>query len=101
MKSIIEDLDKAFNNKIRMGIMAVLVVNDWVDFNTLKTLIKATDGNLSSHLTGLEKVTYILVKKEFVGKKPRTSYKVSEKGKTAFENHLNALENLLKNAQIK
>ena len=100
MKSIIEGLNKAFNNKIRVGIMAVLVVNEWVDFNTLKDLLQVSDGNLASHLTALEKESYIQYKKEFIGKKPRTSYKATDDGKKAFNNHLNALENLLNNNNI-
>ncbi|HAS44682.1 MAG TPA: transcriptional regulator [Microscillaceae bacterium] len=95
--SIIEGLNKAFENKFRIGTMAILVVNDWVDFNTLKKLLKATDGNLASHLIALEKKEYLKVKKEFVGRKPRTSYKATESGKVAFQAHLNALEKLLKN----
>ncbi|MCU0444807.1 MAG: transcriptional regulator [Microscillaceae bacterium] len=100
MKSIIEGLDKAFDNRIRVGIMAVLVVNDWVDFNTLKELLQATDGNLATHLTALEQLQYIEFKKEFVGKKPKTSYRVSSTGKKAFSEHLNALENLLKGQNL-
>ncbi len=76
--------------------MAILVVNDWVDFNTLKKLLDASDGNLASHLTALEKKEYIRLKKEFVGRKPRTSYQATELGKKEFQAHLNALEKLLK-----
>jgi DNA-binding HxlR family transcriptional regulator len=96
MKSIIDGLDKAFDNRIRVGIMAILVVNDWVDFNTLKTLLQVSDGNLASHLSGLEEAEYLIFKKEFVGRKTRTSYQATEQGKQAFTAHLNALENLLK-----
>ena len=95
--SIIEGLNKAFQNNYRVGAMAILVVNDWVDFNTLKKLLKASDGNLASHMTALEKAKYLTVKKEFVGRKPRTSYKATDLGKTTFQTHLNALEKLLKN----
>lgn len=76
--------------------MAVLMVNDWVDFNTLKDLLQVTDGNLATHLTALEEIQYLIYKKEFVGKKTKTSYQATEKGKQAFQSHLNALENLLK-----
>jgi DNA-binding HxlR family transcriptional regulator len=100
MKSIIEGLDKTFDNRIRVGIMAVLVVNDWVDFNTLKELLKVTDGNLATHILGLEQAQYLAVKKEFVGKKPKTSYQATDLGKQAFSNHLNALENLLKGQNL-
>jgi DNA-binding MarR family transcriptional regulator len=96
MKNFIEDLNKAFESRIRLGIMSVLIVNDRVDFNTLKETLDVTDGNLASHISALEKMEYVEVKKQFVGKKPNTSYAVSRKGKKAFEEHLNALELLLK-----
>ena len=96
MKNFIEDLNKAFESRIRLGIMSVLMVNDWVDFGTLKEMLQVTDGNLASHITALEKMEYIKVQKQFVGKKPNTSYAVTKTGKKAFSNHLDALENLLK-----
>lgn len=97
MKNYIEDLNKAFESRIRLGIMSVLMVNDWADFATLKETLDITDGNLASHITALEKLDYIQVKKQFVGKKPNTSYAVTRAGKKAFNEHLNALEKLLKN----
>ncbi|HRG59569.1 MAG TPA: transcriptional regulator [Bacteroidia bacterium] len=96
MKNFIEDLNKAFESRIRLGIMSVLMVNDWVDFGTLKEMLQVTDGNLASHINALEKMEYIKVQKQFVGKKPNTSYAVTKIGKKAFSNHLDALENLLK-----
>ena len=71
------------------------MVNDWMDFNSVKELLHVTDGNLSSHITALEKLNYIEIKKEFVGKRPKTSYRVTQEGRKAFQDHLNALENLL------
>jgi len=94
---MIEGLNKIFESRVRLGIMSVLMVNDWIDFNTLKELLKVTDGNLASHIAGLEKQDYIEIMKEFVGKKPRTSFKATDNGKKAFKKHLTALENLLKN----
>jgi len=79
MKDIIAGLNKEFDNRVRLGIMSVLMVNEWVDFNTLKTLLNLTDGNLASHIAALEKTGYIDVKKEFIGKKPRTTYNVTNK----------------------
>jgi hypothetical protein len=96
MKGIITNINKAFENRIRLGVMSVLMVNDWVDFNTLKELLEVTDGNLASHITALEKEEYIQVRKAFIGKKPNTSYTVSKMGRKAFQEHLNALENLIK-----
>jgi DNA-binding HxlR family transcriptional regulator len=92
MKGIIQQLDKAFESRIRLGIMSVLMVNDWVDFNALKQLLDVTDGNLASHVAALEKKAFIEVRKQFVGKKPNTSFRLTEMGKQAFEQHLQALE---------
>lgn len=91
----INRLNKEFESRVRLGIMSVLMVNDWVDFSEMKNLLEITDGNLASHSSALEKVGYIEVKKEFVGKKPRTSYRVTQSGRQAFTEHLNALEKLL------
>jgi DNA-binding PadR family transcriptional regulator len=93
---VIENLNKAFENRIRLGIMSLLMVNDEVDFNTAKELLKVTDGNLASHTNALEKLNYLQVIKEFVGKKPKTSYKATNQGKKAFSDHIDALEKLLK-----
>lgn len=92
---MIEKLNKAFENRIRLGVMSLLMVNTSVDFNTAKEMLNVTDGNLASHTTTLEKLGYLEVTKEFVGRKPNTSYKATRKGKKAFKEHLDALENLL------
>jgi len=97
MKSNIEDLNKAFESRVRLGIMSNLSVNEWIDFSTLKEMLDITDGNLASHIVALEKMNYLEVKKRFVGKKPNTSYAVTKAGKKAFNEHLNALEQLIKN----
>lgn len=96
MKEVIEKLNKAFENRIRLGIMSALMVNASVDFLALKELLNVTDGNLASHLSALEKVDYIVVTKEFVGKKTKTSYAATPVGKRAFNQHLSALEKLVK-----
>ncbi|MFL5763077.1 MAG: winged helix-turn-helix domain-containing protein [Bacteroidia bacterium] len=97
MKNYIQYLNKAFENRIRLGIMSMLMVNDWVEFSTLKEMLEITDGNLASHISALEKTGYIEVKKQFIGKKPNTTYAVTKAGKKAFNEHLDALEKLLKN----
>lgn len=99
MKNLLDDLNKAFENRIRLGIMSVLMVNESVDFNTLKETLVLTDGNLASHLSALEKLEYIKVHKQFIGKKPNTSYSCTSAGKEAFNNHLNALEKMIKNRE--
>lgn len=95
MKHILENLDKAFESRVRLGIMALLSVNDSVEFNELKEQLDLTDGNLASHVSALEKLNYLQVFKEFVGKKPRTTYQITEKGKKAFSLHVEALGKLL------
>ncbi len=91
----INQLNKEFESRVRLGIMSVLMVNDWVDFSEMKSLLEITDGNLASHSNALEKAAYIEVKKQIVGKKPKTSYRVTQSGREAFTEHLNALEKLL------
>ena len=89
------NFNKAFENRVRLQIMSVLVANEYYDFNSLKDLLDVTDGNLASHLKALEKDEYIIVRKSFIGRKPNTQYLASENGKKAFINHLEALENLI------
>ena len=93
---IIDKLNKDFESRVRLGIMSILMVNDWVDFTEMKTLLNITDGNLASHSSALEKGAYIEIKKEFVGKKPKTSYRVTNLGRASFVAHLNNLEKLFK-----
>ena len=96
MTSIISNLNKAFESRIRLGIMSILSVNASADFNALKELLEITDGNLASHLKALESAQYIQSMKQFIGRKPNTKYKITELGRKNFDEHLNALEKLLK-----
>jgi len=96
VKDILKDLDKAFENRIRLGIMSALMVNDTVDYNALKALLGVTDGNLASHLKSLEKSDYITYSKGFIDRKPKTDYAATAKGKEAFRKHLNAIEQLIR-----
>ena len=93
--NIIQSLNKDFESRVRLGIMSVLIVNDWIDFNEMKEHLQITDGNLASHSTALEKKKYIEVKKEFIGKKPKTSYRITQFGRKEFTNHINQLEKLI------
>lgn len=95
MKNFIDTLNKAFESRIRLGIMSILMVNDQVDFTMLKELLQITDGNIASHIGGLEKLGYVSVTKQFVGKKPNTSYAATIAGKEAFTKHIQALEQLI------
>ncbi len=93
----LDNFHKAFENKARLGIMSALMVNDALSFNDLKELLELTDGNLASHLKALEKFEFIAIHKEFIDRKPNTTYQTTAAGRKAFEEHLAALEELIKN----
>lgn len=95
MKELLVNLNKHFENRIRLGIMSVLMVNDWVDFTTMKEALSVTDGNLASHMKALEGERYVEVKKQFLDKKPNTTYRATIEGRKAFEEHLATLEKLI------
>jgi DNA-binding transcriptional ArsR family regulator len=95
-----DKLDKAFENRVRLQIMSVLVANQRYDFNSLKELLDVTDGNLASHLKALEKEEYITVNKSFLGRKPNTRYVASALGIQAFKKHLQELENLIRQQKV-
>ena len=99
MKNPIGNLNKVFDSRIRMGVMSVLLVNDEVNFNDLKQLLELTDGNLASHLTNLEENGYIKVHKGFIGRKTNTTYSITKAGEKAFAEHIEALENMIKNVK--
>jgi DNA-binding HxlR family transcriptional regulator len=96
MKDLISNINKVFESRVRLGIMSVLMVNDSYDFNSLKKTLDITDGNLASHLKALEEKGMLKVNKKFIGRKPNTSYSVTETGIAEFRNHLKALENLIR-----
>ncbi|AUC15940.1 transcriptional regulator [Tenacibaculum sp. SZ-18] len=96
MKNILNNINKAFDHRIRLGIMSILVVNEYADFKTLKELLGVTDGNLASHSKALEKVGFIIVEKQFIGRKPNTKYVATKLGKEEFKKHVEALEKLIK-----
>lgn len=96
MKNPFDNLDKILEHRLRLQIMSVLVTNDVFDFNTLKETLNVTDGNLASHIKALEKEKYISVNKTFVDRKPNTKYKITERGRTSFKKHLDALEAVVK-----
>lgn len=96
IKKPIEQLNKVFDSRIRLGIMSALMVNEEVNFNELKELIGLTDGNLASHLKTLEENGYMKVQKGFIGRKTNTTYSVTKAGEKAFKQHLEALEQMIK-----
>jgi len=97
MNNPIEGLNKVFESRIKLGVMSILQVNEWVDYNALKEYLEVTDGNLASHLKALETKKFIEVRKQFVGRKPQTTYSCTPVGRKAFQEHLKALEKLIKN----
>lgn len=99
MKNPIENLNKAFDSRVRLGIMSAVMVNDEVNFNQLKELIQVTDGNLASHIKALEETGYIKVNKGFIGRKTNTTYAATKAGEKAFRLHLEALEQMIKSTR--
>jgi len=95
MEEIISHLNKTFDSRVRLCIMSVLLKNDAIDFNTFKKALSLTDGNLASHMKALEKQEYIKVYKKFIGRKPNTTYAITNAGERDFQDHLKALEKLI------
>ena len=96
MKNPIENLNKIFDSRIRLGIMSLLMVNEDLNFNQLKEIIDVTDGNLASHIKTLEENEYIKVQKGFIGRKTNTTYMVTKAGEKAFKQHLEGLEQMIR-----
>jgi DNA-binding MarR family transcriptional regulator len=95
----IANLNKVFDSRIRLGIMSALMVNESISYNDLKELLQVTDGNLASHLKGLEDNGFVKVQKGFIGRKTNTTYSVTKAGEKAFRQHLDALESMIKGTQ--
>ena len=96
MSNPIENLNKVFDSRVRLGIMSALMVNETVNFNDLKDLLLITDGNLASHLKAVEENGIIKVQKGFIGRKTNTTYAVTKVGEKAFKAHLDALEKMIR-----
>ena len=92
----ISGLNKIFDNRIRLRVMSVLMVNDEISFNDLKQMLEVTDGNLATHLVTLEESGYIKVHKGFIGRKTNTTYSITKAGQKAFTDHITALEQMIK-----
>jgi DNA-binding MarR family transcriptional regulator len=91
----IAGLNKIFDNRIRLGVMSIVMVNDEVSFNDLKQLLEVTDGNLATHLQTLEEAGFLKVHKGFVGRKTNTTYSITKAGEKAFKDHLGGLEKMI------
>jgi DNA-binding MarR family transcriptional regulator len=96
MKNPFDNLDKVLSHSSRLQIMSVLAVNDSYDFTSLKELLEITDGNLATHIKALEREKYLSVNKSFVDRKPSTRYRITEKGRTSFKKHIDALDELVR-----
>jgi len=96
MKNPISGLNKIFDNRIRLGVMSVLIINEEISFNDLKTMLEVTDGNLASHLVSLEENGFIKVHKGFIGRKTNTTYSITKLGEREFKNHVKVLEGMIK-----
>ncbi|MBN1272217.1 MAG: transcriptional regulator [Candidatus Aminicenantes bacterium] len=88
-------LDKIIHQKARLGVMSILATGGEADFGYLKKQLGLSDGNLSTHLSILEKARYVEIKKMFVKKKPRTIARLTEKGRKAFLDHMDVLEKII------
>ena len=92
----ISNLNKLFDNRIRLGLMSALMVNGEMSFNDLKELLDTTDGNLASHLKALEDNKVIKVHKGFIGRKTNTTYSLTKAGDKLFREHIDALEKMIR-----
>ncbi|MFN2456915.1 MAG: winged helix-turn-helix domain-containing protein [Chitinophagaceae bacterium] len=97
MKNPINGLNKIFDNRIRLGVMSILIMNEEISFNDLKQLLEVTDGNLATHLITLEEAGLIKVHKGFVGRKTNTTYSITRAGEKVFNEHIGALGKMIKN----
>ena len=92
----VPDLDKVIHERMRLAIVSALAATDTLGFNELKTLIGATDGNLSVHARKLEEAGYVSCSKTFEGRVPRTEYRLSAAGRRALERYLEHMEALIR-----
>lgn len=91
-----DELDELIHERVRLGIMSALAAGGETTFTELRDMLKLTDGNLSVHARVLEKAGYLSIEKAFVDRRPRTSLKLSAKGKDAFRRYVDRLEELVK-----
>jgi DNA-binding MarR family transcriptional regulator len=93
------ELDRLIHQRVRLGIMSALAVNESLTFNDLKGLLEITDGNLSVHARKLEEAGYVECIKSFTGRLPRTEYRLTEAGRAALEDYLDRMEVLIRTAR--
>ncbi len=90
------ELDRLIHERVRLGIVSALAVNDSLSFNDLKALLKTTDGNLSVHARKLEDASYVTCTKSFAGRIPKTEYRLTGAGRRALEQYLDHMEALIR-----
>jgi DNA-binding HxlR family transcriptional regulator len=90
------ELDRLIHERVRLGIVSALAVNDSLSFNELKALLKTTDGNLSVHARRLEEASYVTCTKSFAGRIPKTEYRLTAAGRRALEHYLDHMEALIR-----
>jgi DNA-binding MarR family transcriptional regulator len=95
VENALPNLDRIIHERMRLGIVSALAVNDSLTFNELKRLLQTTDGNLSVHARRLEEAKYVECSKSFEGRMPRTEYRLTAAGRKAFERYLNHMEALI------
>jgi DNA-binding MarR family transcriptional regulator len=91
----VEEVDEVIHGRLRLGIMAYLASAEAADFNELKDVLKATQGNLSVHLRKLEDAGYIAIDKSFLNRKPLTRARITAAGRKAFAGYLDAIAKLV------
>jgi DNA-binding HxlR family transcriptional regulator len=94
-----QDLDRLIHERMRLGIVSALAVNESLSFNDLKKLLSTTDGNLSVHARRLEEAQYITCEKYFEGRLPKTEYRLATAGRRALERYLQEMEALIQAAR--
>ena len=95
------DLDRVIHERLRLGILSALAVNQSLSFNELKQILKTTDGNLSVHARKLEDAEYVACDKSFDGRVPRTEYKLTAAGRRALARYLDSMEQVIASARKK
>ncbi len=91
----VPELNRLIHERMRLGIMSALAVHDFLSFQELKDVLNATDGNLSVHARKLEEAGYLTCTKTFVGRMPKTEYRLSGEGRDQLEDYLGHMESLI------
>ena len=95
------ELDRLIHERMRLGIVSALAVNDSLSFSDLKTILKTTDGNLSVHARRLEQAEYVTCTKYFAGRLPRTEFRLTALGRRALERYLDEMEELIRATRVR